>query len=107
MRFQSELDELQIKQNSQSLGQFFDPLLQFQLVLGMTSFGLDNCLNSFWHAFYKILACFWSDSIPLFCHSLPQLMHSLWWRWISVHLPLQGHSQVFNGVDVRRLGRPG
>src|SRR5215472_13059647 len=72
----------------------------------MTTFCLDNCLYPPRHAFNKILACFWRNFIPLFCHPLPQLMHSLGWPWILLESLFQVHPEVFNGTDVRRLRWP-
>ena len=54
--------------------------------IGMTSICLDNCHYLPGHAFYKVLAYFWCNFIPLLHHSLPQLMNPL--RWCVILLKL-------------------
>ena len=72
----------------------------------MSPLDFNNCLNPSWNVFYKSLACFWSNLVLLFCHSLPQFMNSLWWCWIFPQPLLQVHPWVFNWVKVWGLGRP-
>ena len=72
----------------------------------MTPFCLDNCLDPSRHAFYKSLACFWWNFVPLFCSLVPQFMYFLWWTWIPVQSLLQLYSKVFNSIQVRGLCRP-
>ena len=64
------------------MGQFFDPLL----IISMTTFCLNNSLQSSWHAFYKMLACFWRDIVPFLGQSLPQFKYSFGWSFIGVHV---------------------
>ena len=74
-------------------------------MLCMFSLDFNNCLKPSWNAFYKSLACFCSNLVPLFCHSLPQFMNPLWWCWIFPQPLLQVHPKVFNWVKVWELGR--
>src|SRR6267154_1353079 len=71
------------------------------LVLGMTSICLDNCLYAPGHTFYKTLAYFWWNSIPLINQSIPQFMCSLLEKLSFEIVP-----EVFNGIEVWRLCWP-
>ena len=73
----------------------------------MATFCLDNCLDTSRHAFYKVLACFWWNFIPLLHHPLPQLMNSLGWCCMLPGSLLEINPEVFNGVGIRGLGWPG
>ena len=71
----------------------------------MSTFCLNNCCNSPWHAFYKSLAYLWRYFIPLLSHSLPQLIYSFRWNFIFLKFAFDVEPEVFNGIEVRGLGR--
>ena len=69
------------------MGQFFDPLL----IISMTIFCLNNSLQSSWHAFYKMLACFWRDIVPFLGQRCDVTMLSLYHSsFPSDHLIVSG-----------------
>src|SRR5260370_24471659 len=72
----------------------------------MSTFCLNNCCNSPWHAFYKSLAYLWRYFITLLSHSLPQLMYSFWWNCIFLKFAFNIEPKMFNGIEIRGLSRP-
>jgi hypothetical protein len=60
-----------------------------QIVLCITPISSNNCFNSSWHTFYKILACFCCNLIPFHLHPILQLMHPLRWCWILLQSPFK------------------
>ena len=76
------------------------------LVLGMSSFGLDNCFNPSRHTFYPFLTLFFINVSPLLHYSFPQLVNSCRSTFITWEASLEVILGVFNGTKVWRLCRP-
>lgn len=72
----------------------------------MTPFCPNNCSNSSWHAFYKVLACFFWYPIPYFHHPVPKFMHPLGMSRVFEQFPFHMYPEMLNGANVRGLGRP-
>jgi hypothetical protein len=57
-----------------------------------------------WHAFYEVLTHIQWNPLPLFSHSIPKFMDTFWGVRILLQLDFHIIPEVFNGVQVRRLG---
>ena len=76
------------------------------LVLGMGSFGLDNCFNLSRHTFYPFLTLFLINVSPLLHYSFPQLVNSCRSTFITWEGSLEVIPGMFNGTKVWRLCSP-
>ena len=76
------------------------------LVLGMSSFGLDNCFNPSRHTFYPFLTLFLINVSPLLHYSFSQLVNSYRSTFITWEASFEVIPGVFNGTKVWRLCRP-
>ena len=75
------------------------------LLLGMNSFGLDNCFNPSRHTFYSFLTLFFINISPLLHYSFPQLVNSYRSTFITWEAFLEVIPGVFNGTKVWKLCR--
>ena len=76
------------------------------LVLGISSFGLDNCFNPSRHTFYPFLTLFLINISPLLHYFFLQLVNSCKSTFITWEAFLEVIPGIFNGTKVWRLCRP-
>ena len=75
-------------------------------VPGWTPFCLQNCLNSWWQRFNKLLETFLWDFGPYWHDSITQLLQICWQHIHDTNLLLQHISKVLFWMEIWRLWRP-
>ncbi len=76
------------------------------LVPGWTPFCLQNCLNSSWHRFNKVLETFLRDFGPYWHDSITQLLQICWLLIHDGNLPFHHTTKVLYWIEICWLWRP-